>query len=128
MLEDLIAAFILEHLFRHTHLGKTLECEDGAHDLEVRLVEGLALLGRQEARELVGAREQLIGDVVDQCGTLVLALGRPGRKGLLGCRNRRIELIFVSFRARCNELLSGGIDDVETGGALRELAVDQETI
>ena len=70
--------------------GEEQEDLPGAHDLADALGQGLAFLARQQAAELVLAREDLVADALQDVVALLDRGARPGREGRLRGRDRAL--------------------------------------
>ncbi len=125
MLDDHGLALLAQDLAFGPHGGEGAQGEQGAEDLITRLVQGLALFGGQQAREVLQAALEAIGQLVDHGGAFVDGTLGPGREGRLGRRDGFVQLGQIGLGALGEGFAGRRIDDVEAARAVDGATIDQ---
>ena len=97
--------------------GQCLHEGDRACDLSLGMRQRLALLRREQPRELGGVLGKIGSDRQQLLASSGEVEARPGRKGCLRRRHRRIQLCQIGARALGDDCLRGGVDDWHGGRA-----------
>ena len=107
--------------------GEEREDLAGARDFADAFRQGLAFLARQQAAELVLAREDFDAEILfEDVEALLRRRARPGREGGLGGGDRLLGLRLVGLGVFADDIVGvGGIDVPGDAGAVDPFAVDE---
>ncbi len=112
-------------------LGGLAPVEDRATDLDrAGQLDRHADLGRDQLRQLLGARLQALGDLADIVGALLRRRRGPAVEGGTGGLDRVLGIARMALGNPAHHLFGGRVDDVDLPGAVRghPRAVDKQFV